>query len=178
VSTSELAARVSERALLRGQFVLRSGKRSTVYLDKYRFETDPALLRPIGAALAALARERGGDFELLAGPELGAVPLVTALALELDVPFVIVRKEAKGYGTEKRLEGVYDDGARVLLVEDVVTSGGAALSAVEGLREAGLEVDVALCVLDRGEGGAETLAATGVTLHPLFDRAALGLDVA
>jgi orotate phosphoribosyltransferase len=172
-----LATRVAERALLRGEFVLRSGKRSTVYLDKYRFETDPALLREIGAALAELARERGGSPDLLAGPELGAVPLVTALALELDVPFVIVRKAAKGYGTEKRLEGVYEDGQRVLLVEDVVTSGGAAVSAVEGLREAGLEVDVALCVLDRGEGGREALSAAGVTLHPLFDRAALGLDV-
>jgi orotate phosphoribosyltransferase len=177
VSLDELAARVSERALLRGQFVLRSGKRSTVYLDKYRFETDPALLRQIGAALAELVRTGGGEPELLAGPELGAVPLVTALALELDVPFVIVRKAAKGYGTEKRLEGVYEDGQRVLLVEDVVTSGGAALAAVEALREAGLEVDAALCVLDRGEGGGEALAAAGVTLQPLFDRAALGLGV-
>jgi len=77
-----LATRVAERALLRGEFVLRSGKRSTVYLDKYRFETDPALLREIGAALAELARERGGSPDLLAGPELGAVPLVTALALD------------------------------------------------------------------------------------------------
>jgi orotate phosphoribosyltransferase len=178
VSLDSLATRVAERALLRGQFVLRSGKRSTVYLDKYRFETDPGLLREIGAALAALARQRGGSFELLAGPELGAVPLVAALSLELDVPFVIVRKAAKGYGTEKRLEGVYEDGQSVLLVEDVVTSGGAAISAVEGLRESGLEVDTALCVLDRGEGGSEALAAAGVTLHPLFDRTALGLDVA
>jgi orotate phosphoribosyltransferase len=178
VSDGSLATRVSERALLRGEFVLRSGRRSTVYLDKYRFETDPALLREIGAALAGLARERGGAFDLLAGPELGAVPLVAALALEMEFPFVIVRKATKGYGTGKRLEGVYEDGQSVLLVEDVVTSGGAAISAVEGLRESGLEVETALCVLDRGEGGREALAAAGVTLHPLFDRAALGLDVA
>src|SRR5262249_43683230 len=94
VSPDGLAARVAERALLRGEFILRSGKRSTVYLDKYRFETDPLLLRPIAEALAALAREHGGDPELLAGPELGAVPLVTALALELELPFVIVRHDA------------------------------------------------------------------------------------
>ncbi len=98
MSLDSLAARVAERALLRGEFVLRSGKRSTVYLDKYRFETDPALLREIGAALAGLARERGGAFDLLAGPELGAVPLVAALALELDVPFVIVRKRRRATG--------------------------------------------------------------------------------
>ncbi len=72
---------------------------------------------------------------------------------------------------------MYEDGQSVLLVEDVVTSGGAAISAVEGLRESGLEVEAALCVLDRAEGGAEALAAAGVTLHPLFDRAALGLGV-
>jgi orotate phosphoribosyltransferase len=178
VTLSALATQLADRALLRGDFVLRSGRRSTVYLDKYRFETEPVLLRQIAEALAALARQQAGDVDLLAGPELGAVPLVTALSLELELPFVIVRKEAKGYGTEQRLEGVYEQGERALLVEDVVTSGGAALSAVQALRDAGLEVEGALCVLDRGEGGGEALGRAGVVLHPLFDRAALGLPVA
>ncbi len=106
------------------------------------------------------------------------MPLVTALALRDGRPFVIVRGQTKEYGTANRLEGVYEAGERVLLVEDIVTSGGAALEAVEALREAGLTVESALCVLDRGEGGREALADAGVELHPLLERADLGLDPA
>ena len=175
MTREELARRVAERALLRGEFVLRSGRRSTVYLDKYRFETDPELLAPLAEQLAALGREVAPGVDLLAGPELGAVPLVTAVALQTGTPFVIVRSQAKEYGTANRLEGVCGAGDRVLLIEDVVTSGGAALSAIEALRAAELEVSAALCVLDRGEGGIEQLAAAGVQLHPLFDREALGM---
>jgi orotate phosphoribosyltransferase len=178
VTRDELARRLAERALLRGDFVLRSGKRSTVYLDKYRFETDPALLAPLAEALAEEAGRHDPGATLLAGPELGAVPLVTALALRDGRPFLIVRGKAKEYGTANRLEGVYAAGERVLLVEDIVTSGGAALEAVFALRESGLVVETALCVLDREEGGRETLAAVGITLHPLFQRAAIGLDSA
>jgi orotate phosphoribosyltransferase len=178
LSRADLARRLAERALLHGEFVLRSGKTSKVYLDKYRFETDPALLAPLADALAGEAARVDPDAALLAGPELGAVPLVTALALRDGRRFVIVRGQAKGYGTANRLEGVYEAGARVLLVEDIVTSGGAAIAALEALREAGLVVENALCVLDREEGGAETLAGLGVALHPLFRRADLGLDPA
>jgi orotate phosphoribosyltransferase len=178
VTRDELARRLAERALLRGDFVLRSGKRSSVYLDKYRFETDPALLAPLAEALAELASEADPAAELLAGPELGAVPLVTALALRDGRCFLIVRGQAKEYGTANRLEGVFETGQRVLLVEDIVTSGGAALQAVAALREAGLVVEHALCVLDRDEGGREALGELGVTLHPLLRRADLGLDSA
>jgi orotate phosphoribosyltransferase len=178
VTREELARLLAERALLRGDFVLRSGKRSSVYLDKYRFETDPGLLAPLADALAELATLLEPDAALLAGPELGAVPLVTALALRDGRPFVIVRGKAKEYGTANRLEGVYERGQRVLLVEDIVTSGGAALEAVFALREAGLVVETALCVLDREEGGRETLAAVGIALHPLLQRVDLGLDSA
>jgi orotate phosphoribosyltransferase len=178
VTHAELARRLAERALLHGDFVLRSGRRSPVYLDKYRFETDPALLGPLAEALAESARRVEPSADRLAGPELGAVPLVTALALQDGRSFVIVRGQAKEYGTANRLEGVFQSGERVLLVEDIVTSGGAALEAVFALREAGLIVEHALCVLDRDEGGNEALAAIRVTLHPLFVRADLGLDSA
>jgi orotate phosphoribosyltransferase len=177
VRREELARRVSERALLHGDFVLRSGKRSTVYLDKYRFETDPALLGPIGAALAELAAQ-GAPPDRLAGPELGAVPLAAAAALASGIPFLIVRKAAKDYATEGLIEGVFEAGERVLAIEDVVTTGGALIAAVEVLRAAGLTVERALCVLDREEGGGEALAALGVQLEPLFRRADLGLPVA
>jgi orotate phosphoribosyltransferase len=177
VTRAELAARVSERALLHGDFVLRSGKRSAVYLDKYRFETDPALLGPIGAALAVLAAE-GPQPDRLAGPELGAVPLAAATALASGISFLIVRKAAKDYATEGLIEGVFEPGERVLAIEDVVTTGGALISAVEVLRAAGLVVERALCVLDREEGGGEALSALGVRLEPLFRRADLGMPVA
>jgi orotate phosphoribosyltransferase len=178
VTHEGLARRLAERALLHGDFVLRSGRHSSVYLDKYRFETDPSLLRPLAEALAREATRVEPAAERLAGPELGAVPLVTALALQLERPFVIVRGQAKEYGTANRLEGVFEPGERVLLVEDIVTSGGAALEAVFALRDAGLTVENALCVLDREEGGNEALAAVRVSLHPLFVRADLGLDPA
>jgi orotate phosphoribosyltransferase len=175
VTRDDLARRIVERALLHGDFVLRSGRRSTVYLDKYRFETDPALLAPLAEELAAVAAAIEPPADRLAGPELGAVPLATALALRLGQPFVIVRSAAKGYGTDARLEGVWEPDERVLLVEDVVTTGGALLGAVEALRDAGLVVEDALCVLDREEGGEAALEAQGVRLHPVFRRQDLGL---
>jgi orotate phosphoribosyltransferase len=178
VIRSELARRVSERALLHGDFVLRSGKRSSVYLDKYRFETDPALLGPIGEALGEEIARGARAPDRLAGPELGAVPLAAAAALATGIPFLIVRKATKDYGTEGRIEGVYAAGERVLVVEDVVTTGGALIAAIEALRAADLVVETALCVLDREEGGNEALAALGVHLAPLFRRADLGMPTA
>jgi orotate phosphoribosyltransferase len=178
VTHGELARRVAERALLHGDFVLRSGRRSTVYLDKYRFETDPALLGPIGTALAELATAGDRPPNRLAGPELGAVPLAAAAALASGIPFLIVRKAAKDYATEGLIEGVFEPGERVLVIEDVVTTGGALIAAIEALRGAGLTVERALCVLDREEGGTEGLAALGVRLEPLFRRADLGMPVA
>jgi orotate phosphoribosyltransferase len=168
MTRDELAHALREAAYLEGDFLLRSGRRSRYYLDKYRFETRPDLLRPLGRAIAAAVREHEPEAERLAGPELGAVALTASAALEADVPFLIVRKETKGYGTERRLEGVYAAGECVCLVEDVVTSGGAALGAVRALRDAGLRVSTAVCVVDREEGGADSLARHAVRLRPLF----------
>jgi orotate phosphoribosyltransferase len=163
-----LAAQIREAALLEGDFLLRSGKRSSYYLDKYRFGTRPDLLRPIGAAIAAAVREHEPDAVRLAAPELGAVTLATAAALELELPFVIVRGEAKAYGTANRIEGPFEAGDCVCLVEDVVTSGGALIEAVEAVREAGMRVSNAVCVIDREEGGVDALARVAVRLRPLF----------
>ena len=172
---AELGRRLLERAYLEGDFVLRSGRRSRYYLDKYRFETEPELLAGLGREIAALQREHAPDAELLAGPELGAVPLAAATSMEAVLPFVIVRKAAKDYGTANRLEGVYEAGQRVCVVEDVVTSGGALLAAVGALREAELDVCAAICVVDREEGGAAAIAAAGVPFHPLFTASDLGV---
>jgi orotate phosphoribosyltransferase len=159
--------------VLRGDFLLRSGARSSYYIDKYLFTTQPALLRRIAAALAT---RMPPGVQRLAGPVLGAVPLVTALSLETGVPMVIVRTDApKEYGTSKQIEGTLVAGERVLLVEDVVTTGGAALTAVEVLRAAGAEVVGALVLVDREQGGHAAFAAAGVSYEPLFTRSALGL---
>lgn len=164
----ELAAALCEHAYLEGDFVLRSGRRSSYYLDKYRFETRPELLGPLGERIAEAVREIEPDAVRLAGPELGAVALAAAASLASGLPFLIVRKEAKSYGTGNRLEGAFEEGELTCLVEDVVTSGGAAVEAVEALREAALEVRNAVCVVDREEGGTEALASVGVGLRPLF----------
>jgi orotate phosphoribosyltransferase len=168
VHRQDLAAALREHAYLEGDFVLRSGRRSPFYLDKYRFETRPELLGPLGEAIAEAARAVEPDAVRLAGPELGAVPLAAAASLASGLPFLIVRKEAKAYGTGNRLEGAYEQGELSCLIEDVVTSGGAAVESVEALREAGIEVRHAVCVVDREEGGADALARVGVRLEPLF----------
>ncbi len=169
MTDAELARRIRERAYLEGDFVLRSGRRSSYYLDKYRFETDPELLAALGERIAVRALAADGVRpDLLAGPELGAVALTAAASLAARLPFVIVRKGVKAYGTERRIEGAYAPGQRVCLVEDVVTTGGAAVAAVEALREAGLECRRAVCVVDRGERGDDALARVAVRLDALF----------
>jgi orotate phosphoribosyltransferase len=159
---------IREAALLEGDFLLRSGRRSSYYLDKYRLGTRPELLRPLGVALAQAVFELAPDAVRLAAPELGAVPLAAAASLASGLPFVIVRKETKSYGTGNRIEGSFEPGECVCVVEDVVTSGGAALDAVAALREAGLIVTGAVCVLEREEGGSAALAREGVALAPLY----------
>jgi orotate phosphoribosyltransferase len=166
--SDELGRQLKAAAYLEGDFVLRSGKRSKYYLDKYRFETQPELLRPIGERIAAIVREHASDATRLAGPELGAVALAASASLASGLPFLLVRKAAKEYGTSKRIEGVYEEGECICLVEDVVTSGGALLESVDALREAGLVVHTAVCVVDREEGGADALARHAVRLRPLF----------
>ncbi len=164
----ELGEKLREHALLEGDFVLRSGRRSSFYLDKYRFETQPELLEPLGARLAAAAREFEPGAVRLAGPALGAVALAAAASLASRLPFLIVRPEAKEYGTANRVEGPFEPGELVCLIEDVVTSGGALAEAVKALREAGLEVRNAVCVVDREEGGTDALARLGVRLRGLY----------
>jgi orotate phosphoribosyltransferase len=164
----ELGTQLLDVALLEGDFTLRSGKRSRWYLDKYRFETEPALLRALGERLAEAAREVEPKATRLAGPALGAVALAAAASMASELPFIIIRGETKGYGTANRLEGSYEPGDVVCLVEDVVTSGGALCEAVEAAREAGLVVRHAVCVVDREEGGADALARLGVRLASLY----------
>jgi orotate phosphoribosyltransferase len=166
--SDELGRLLVDHALLEGDFVLRSGRRSSWYLDKYRFETQPELLRLLGDRLAASVEECEPDAVRLAGPALGAVALTASAAMASGLPFIIVRGETKEYGTGNRIEGPFEAGELVCVVEDVVTSGGALAEAVDALRDVGLEVRNALCVVDREEGGADALARLGVRLRPLY----------
>ena len=168
MTDEELLGGLREHSYLEGDFLLRSGRRSPYYLDKYRFETRPDLLAALGERLALAVDEHEPDADRLAGPELGAVALAAATSLASGLPFLIVRKQAKEYGTANRVEGAFEAGETVCLVEDVVTSGGAAASAVEALREAGLVCRTAVCVVDREEGGTDALARLAVRLWPLF----------
>jgi orotate phosphoribosyltransferase len=168
VTHEELGALLVDRALLEGDFVLRSGRRSSWYLDKYRFETEPEILRALGACLAEAAGEHEPEAVRLAGPALGAVALAASAAMASGLPFIIVRGETKEYGTAKRIEGPFEQGELVCLLEDVVTSGGALAEAVSALRDEGLVVRNAVCVVDREEGGSDALARLGVRLRALF----------
>ena len=169
----ELGREIVKASYLKGDFVLRSGKRSNRYFDKFMFETDPALLRRIGKHLAELVP---ADTQLLAAPELGAVLLGGAVSIQTGLPLVLVRKEAKGYGTAKQIEGRFEPAQRVTVIEDVVTTGGDSLRTVEVLRAARLEVIRLVVVLDRGEGGADNISTAGVPYSPLFRIEDLTLD--
>jgi orotate phosphoribosyltransferase len=146
-----------------GEFELSHGGTSDYYVDKYLFETDPDCLSLIAAAFA----DRLGD-EKLAGVALGAVPLVAVTSAETGRPYVIARKQAKEYGTGNRIEGRLDEGDRVVVLEDIATTGKSALDAVEALREAGAVVDRVLVVVDRQEGASELLADHGIELDALL----------
>jgi orotate phosphoribosyltransferase len=162
---SELARRVYEAAHLTGTFTLRSGVESNEYFDKYRFEADPGLLHSIAVAMAPLVPL---GIDALAGLELGGIPLVTMLSQVTGLPARFVRKEAKTYGTCQLAEGGDLDGLTVLIVEDVITSGGAVLDALAGLRDRGATAERVVCVIDRELGGTEKLAKQGLALDALF----------
>ena len=169
----DLGRELVKASYLKGDFVLRSGKRSNRYFDKFLFETDPAVLHRLGKHLARLVPV---ETQRLAAPELGAVLLGGAVSMESGLPLVLVRKEPKGYGSSKQIEGRFEPGDRVTVIEDVVTTGGDSLRSAQVLRDAGVEVIHLVVVLDRGEGGEENIRAAGIPYSPLFRIADLELD--
>jgi orotate phosphoribosyltransferase len=168
-----LARDLVKASYLKGDFVLRSGRRSDRYFDKFLFETEPALLKELSRHLAELVP---GGTQRLAAPELGAVLLGGAVSLQTGLPLVLVRKQPKSYGTARQLEGRYESGERVTVIEDVVTTGGDSLRSVQVLRDSGLDVVHLVVVLDRGEGGEENIREAGIPYSPLFRVQDLELD--
>lgn len=170
MNRDDLARRIAEVSQLSGRFMLRSGTEADTYFDKYLFESDPELLRSIADHMAPLIPT---DTEVLAGLELGGIPVVTALSLATGLPSVFVRKEAKEYGTAKLAEGPDIDGRRLVIVEDVVTTGGQIVQSTKDLRERNAIVSTALCVIDRQAGGEANLAAIDLELRSAFVRSDL-----
>lgn len=170
-ASTDLAQRVEARCRLTGTFTLRSGQTATTYLDKYLFEGDPAILRDVALNMVPLIPE---DTEMLAGLELGGVPVATALSLATGLPTAFVRKQAKNYGTAKLAEGADIDGKKVLVVEDVITTGGQVVVSTKDLRDRGANVDHVLCVIDRSDGDHSKLDAISVRVGSLFTKTDLG----
>jgi orotate phosphoribosyltransferase len=170
MSPDSLAQRVNSIARLTGTFTLRSGQIATEYFDKYRFEADPLLLADIAEALVPLL-PAGTD--VLAGLELGGVPIATAISLRTGLPAAFVRKQAKAYGTARLAEGAEVAGKRVTVIEDVITTGGQVVISTAQLRALGAIVEHVVCVIDRSPDHGAALTAAGLTMTSLLTRAQL-----
>ena len=171
----QLAARIGESALLHGEFVLRSGRKSNYYLDKYLFASQPDILAALGLKFAQCVAAIPGGIDRLAGAELGGIPLVTAASLAVGKPAVFIRNQKKSYGTAKLVEGKLDKGDRVMIVEDVVTTGGQTLEAAKVIQDLGAEVVQIVAVIDRQEGARENIQAAGFAFASLFTKSDLGI---
>jgi len=168
----DLAKRIADVSLLRGEFTLRSGRKSNYYLDKYRFETQPDVLAALGKLFAEYVTEKT---DRIAGAELGAVPLAAAAGMASGKPIVFIRNQKKDYGTAKQVEGVLNPGEAVLIVEDVLTTGGQVLEAAKTLQDLGAKVEKIVAVIDRLEGARENIEKAGFTFESLFTTKDLGI---
>ncbi|MHC5005131.1 MAG: orotate phosphoribosyltransferase [Planctomycetota bacterium] len=171
----QLAARIAEVALLRGEFTLRSGRKSSYYLDKYLFSTQPDILRALGELFAERIPP---ETTRLAGAELGGIPLVSAASLASGLPCVFIRNARKTYGTAQQLEGRLEPGDRVVLVEDVATTGGQVLEAAGVIEAAGASVIAIIATIDRLEGARENVEGAGYRFQALFTARDLGVEQA
>jgi orotate phosphoribosyltransferase len=172
VTRKELIRRIKETAYLEGDFVLRSGKRSKYYLDKYLFETKPDILQALGREFA---KHMTDDVTLIAGAELGGVALAAATAMATGKNWIIVRNSRKDYGTSKLVEGVLHSGDIVLLVEDIATTGGQVLEAAKVITDAGAMVKKIVCVIDRKQGAGENITRAGYCFESILTKDDLGI---
>jgi orotate phosphoribosyltransferase len=172
MTRDQLAKRIADVALLRGEFTLRSGRKSNYYLDKYRFETQPDILIELGKMFA---EHIPAEVDRIAGPELGAVPLAAAAAMASGKPAIFVRNQKKEYGSNKQIEGIYNAGETVVIVEDIMTTGGQVVEAAKTLEAAGLKVNKIVGVIDRLEGARGNIEAAGYVFESLFTTRDLGI---
>ena len=173
MTRDQLAKRIAEVSLLHGDFTLRSGRKSKYYLDKYRFETMPDILVELGKMFA---QHITPDIDRIAGPELGAVPLAAAAAIASGKPAIFIRNQKKEYGSNKQIEGVFNPGETVLIVEDIMTTGGQVVEAAKTIEAAGLKVKKIIGVIDRLEGARANIESAGYVFESLFTTADLGIQ--
>jgi orotate phosphoribosyltransferase len=169
-NTTQLARDIDARCRVRGSFVLRSGQTADEYFDKYLFEADPQLLRRVAEQMTPLLPP---DTQVLGGLELGGVPIATALSQLTGLPALFVRKQAKEYGTRKLAEGDDPAGLHVVLIEDVITTGGAVTAAASALRDRGATVTTVICAIDRSAPGHSMLPAARIALRAVLTKADL-----
>ena len=160
-----LAKEIYDVAHITGEFLLRSGKISNEYFDKYKFESIPTLLDSIASHMQELIPE---ETNILAGLEMGGIPLASAISLKKNIPTIFVRKKAKEYGTRKLAEGTDFKCQKVCIIEDVVTTGGQIIESANELRKLGAEIDSVLCVIVREDKAFENLSSANLNLIPLF----------
>ena len=172
MTRDQLAKRIADVSLLRGEFTLRSGRKSNYYLDKYRFETQPDVLIELGKMFAS---KISAQTVRIAGAELGAVSLAAATSISCGKPFVIIRNQKKDYGTSKLIEGILNTGDLVTIVEDVLTTGGQVIEAAKTLKDAGAKIERIIAVIDRQEGARENIESAGYVFEALFTTADLGI---
>ena len=172
MTRDQLAKRIADVSLLRGEFTLRSGRKSNYYLDKYLFETQPDVLAALGKLFAEHVTP---DVTRIAGAELGAVALAAATAMACGKPFVIIRNQKKDYGTSKLVEGKIDPGERIMIVEDVLTTGGQVIEAAKSIEGVDGKVVKIVAVIDRLEGARQNIEAAGYTFESLFTTKDLGV---
>lgn len=165
MTKDELGKKIYSTSHITGEFLLRSGQVSNEYFDKYKFESDPDLLYEIAEQMKDLIPQ---DSEILAGLEMGGIPLAAALSFKTGIPTVFVRKKAKEYGTRKLAEGTDFAGKKVCVIEDVVTTGGQIITSVNELRELGAEIDFVMGVIVRDPKAFDNLQKAGLKLIPLF----------
>ena len=170
MTKTKLAKQIREASYLTGEFRLRSGNISNFYWDKYRFESDPALLTAIAEEMAQLLPS---SCDGLAGLELGGIPLATALSLQTGIPCFYVRKEAKAYGTCNLIEGGAKEGSTLVVIEDVITTAGQVCTSIEQIRSEGYTVEHVVAVIDRQAGGEEKIKELGCSFASVFTLTAL-----
>ncbi len=168
----QLIKRIKETSYLEGYFTLRSGKKSKYYLDKYRFETCPDILKGLGEEFARHITE---DVNIIAGAALGGVALAASTAMASGKNWIIVRQHEKGYGTSNLIEGKLSPGDKVLLVEDIATTGGQVLEAAKAITDAGATVTKIVAVIDRKQGAKENITQAGYEFDSLITKDDLGI---